>query len=91
MKQSKFLKEFKDLRFYAFEELIRTLDLINKNGRFNCFNFAFLNVPLAGSLDQAHTQVFMLDLFMKEQEKLMLWKNMTGGNAGGDQDDHPDI
>lgn len=78
MKQSKFMKEFKDLRSYAFDELIRNLDLINKNGRFNNFSLSNLNVPIqSSSLDQAHIQVFMLNLFLKEQEKQALWRNMT--------------
>jgi hypothetical protein len=94
MKQSKFIKDFKDLRSYAFDELVRTLVLINSKGRFNCFNLSFLNVPLQGNLDQAHTQMVMLELYLKEQEKQAMWKNLTFSHkevAGGDQDDHPDI
>lgn len=94
MKQSKFMKEFKDLRSYAFDELIRNLDFINKNGRFNNFSLSNLNVPIqSSSLDQAHIQVFMLNLFLKEQEKQALWRNMTSTQSpqAGDQDDHPDI
>jgi hypothetical protein len=42
-------------------------------------------------LDQAHIQVFMLNLFLKEQEKQALWRNMTSSHSPqvGDQDDHP--
>lgn len=93
MKQSKYVKDFKDLRTYAFDELIRNLDLINKNGRFNNFSLSNLNVPLQSSLDQVHIQVCMLNLFLKEQEKQALWRNMTSSHLpqAGDQDDHPDL
>ena len=93
MKQSKYIKDFKDLRSYAFDELIRNLDLINRNGRFNNFSLSNLNVPIQSSLDQAHIQVFMLNLFLKEQEKQALWRNMTSSHSpqAGDQDDHPDL
>lgn len=46
MKQSKFIKEFKELRLYAFDEFVNTLELINSHGKFNCFDLHFLNVPM---------------------------------------------
>jgi hypothetical protein len=36
----------------------------------------------------------MLELYLKEQEKQVMWKNLASSHkdgAGGDQDDHPDI
>lgn len=53
---------------------MRVLAQINQHGTFNNFNLNYLNVPLEGSLEESYLQILMVQLYIKEHEKDVMWR-----------------
>jgi hypothetical protein len=74
------LKEFREFRYFAFEEFVKVLSQINCHGVFNNFNLNYLNVPLQGSLEDSYLQILMVQLYIKEHEKDVMWRSLASSN-----------
>ena len=88
-KQSKFIKDFKEMRSLALEGLVKALSSINKNGRFNNFNLRFMHVPLNINLETSFLSSSIAESYLKEVIRDTMWANLTGKGPSkrGEQDD----
>lgn len=80
-KQSKFIKDFKEMRAQALEGLVKALSSINKNGRFNYFNLRFMHLPLNTTLETSFLASCLVEGYLKEVEKETLWGDLSGKSS----------
>jgi len=80
-KQSKFIKDFKEMRAQALEGLVKALSSINKNGRFNYFNLRFMHLPLNTTLETSFLAACLVEGYLKEVEKETLWRDLSGKSS----------
>ena len=87
MKQTKFIKEFKEVRTQALEGFVNSILQLNSHGRFNNFNLRYLSVPLESTIESSYLCAFMMTSYIFDGQKEALWRNITSNHSvSGDQD-----